>query len=328
LYPSGQTGSAHVDCFDFDAHRWQPIADALSFGIGSKSAYDCRTGHVWVQGTVSTYGLSELDPAADHWTMRRPNDDDFRYSYGQTADIDPAARRMISAGENKVVVWNIADPTKVTRSYPALHGDVEILARPAPGMAYDFHAQTMVAWAGGTDVYTIQADDANAVVTRRPAAAVNQVTAGALAATPTGTFGRFRYVPSRNVFIIVNSIETNVFLYRHTAGPGAAVDCQSGVMPPPVMPPPAPESSGDAGVDASDTAEAGAPMDAGAQPGSNTGSNGCGCVVHDRGGQASAVELSLFAVFLAAARARRRCSRAMAGKGRRSPRAATAISRT
>jgi hypothetical protein len=114
--------------------------------------------------------------------MRLPDDEDFRYAYGYTADIDPGARRMVSVGQGKVVVWNIGDAAKVTRSFPAVRGDIEILGRPAPGLAYDFHARTMVAWAGGTDIFTVEADEANALVTREPAGPANRVTAAALAA--------------------------------------------------------------------------------------------------------------------------------------------------
>ena len=29
-----------------------------------------------------------------------------------------------------------------------------------------------------------------------------------------GTFGRFRYIPSKDRFILVNSVKQNVFIYR------------------------------------------------------------------------------------------------------------------
>jgi len=34
------------------------------------------------------------------------------------------------------------------------------------------------------------------------------------AAEDRGTFGRFRYVPSRDVFIVVNRTNENVYIYR------------------------------------------------------------------------------------------------------------------
>jgi hypothetical protein len=35
-----------------------------------------------------------------------------------------------------------------------------------------------------------------------------------------GTFGRWRYVPKYNVFVVVSSVTGSVYLYRHTAGTG------------------------------------------------------------------------------------------------------------
>ena len=32
--------------------------------------------------------------------------------------------------------------------------------------------------------------------------------------TTLGTYGRWRYVPSKNVFIVVTSVDKNVFVYR------------------------------------------------------------------------------------------------------------------
>src|SRR4029077_16870506 len=103
----------------------------------------------------------------------------------------------------------LTDPTQVKQADPALHGDVEILARQAPGLAYDFRAHGMGAWGGGTRVYSIEADEMNAVVTRRPPSAANTVPASALAAAANGTYGRWRYVPARNVFIVVNGIDSD-----------------------------------------------------------------------------------------------------------------------
>jgi hypothetical protein len=37
----------------------------------------------------------------------------------------------------------------------------------------------------------------------------------------SGTFGRWRYVPKYNVFVVVSSVTGNVYLYRHSAGMGS-----------------------------------------------------------------------------------------------------------
>jgi hypothetical protein len=40
---------------------------------------------------------------------------------------------------------------------------------------------------------------------------------------PNGTYGRFRYIPSKNVFIAVNRTSENVYFYRLTSGTGTPV---------------------------------------------------------------------------------------------------------
>ena len=38
--------------------------------------------------------------------------------------------------------------------------------------------------------------------------------------TSGGTYGRWRYVDAYNVFILVNSVDENVYFYKHTPGCG------------------------------------------------------------------------------------------------------------
>src|SRR5438093_5119875 len=51
--------------------------------------------------------------------------------------------------------------------------------------------------------------------TRHPPAPTNKVIPGP--ADQWGTFGRFRYVASKNVLILCNAVNQNVFIYRLTA---------------------------------------------------------------------------------------------------------------
>ena len=35
-----------------------------------------------------------------------------------------------------------------------------------------------------------------------------------------GTYGRWRYIPRVNAFILVNDVDENVYFYKHTGGCG------------------------------------------------------------------------------------------------------------
>ena len=58
--------------------------------------------------------------------------------------------------------------------------------------------------------------------TTSTAAAANTVTP--TGASTQGTFGRFRYSPSKNVFVVVNSVDQDVYVYRLTLGSGSNPD--------------------------------------------------------------------------------------------------------
>jgi len=73
----------------------------------------------------------------------------------------------------------------------------------------------MVGWVGGTKIITM---DTSYTCEEIEPSEENTVVPGA--PHPSGTFGRWRYVPKHNVFIMVNSTTGNVYLYRHSAGSG------------------------------------------------------------------------------------------------------------
>ncbi|MCI0667930.1 MAG: hypothetical protein L0Y43_07730, partial [Methylococcaceae bacterium] len=84
----------------------------------------------------------------------------------------------------------------------------------------------LVAWAGGTDVYTL--DTTTWVWTQVPLAASNTVIP--TAAQANGTYGRFRYIPSRNLYIAVNAVNQDVYFFKlsgalGTGGGGGSGSC-------------------------------------------------------------------------------------------------------
>jgi hypothetical protein len=89
-------------------------------------------------------------------------------------------------------------------------GDTEIERAYGPG--FDFHPASgmFVAWSGGTDVHVL--DPADWRWTRRAPSPENRVDPGPQLST--GTFGRFRYVPALDLFVVMNGVQRNVFVYR------------------------------------------------------------------------------------------------------------------
>ncbi len=217
FYLTGSTGTRNVDCFDFNTNRWEKRSVAPTNGIGANAVYDPVTKHVWLQGTGYDYFLAEWDPVKNKWTQRTDPDEYMRYDYGKTMTIDTKRHKLVAVGGGEVYVWNLNARGKISRMTLKTTGATEIIAAQAPGLAYDPVSDKIVAWNGGADVYTLDMD--TGVWTKYPPAPTNTVIP--TAAAKVGTFGRFRYIPSKNAFIVVNDVNQNVYFYKLSNGMGS-----------------------------------------------------------------------------------------------------------
>jgi hypothetical protein len=124
--------------------------------------------------------------------------------------VDPKRGLFFSLGNGDFLAYDIAGDRDVTQAWKTAGGD-SILAAYGPAMDYDAKSGKIVAWNGGSP-YALDLD--TKVWTKLSAAG----------APPKGgewgTYGRFRYLPEDNVFILVNSVDENVYFYKMTAGPG------------------------------------------------------------------------------------------------------------
>jgi hypothetical protein len=117
-----------------------------------------------------------------------------------------------TTGEGKLdfFAWDAAANKLAYDDWGTTGGD-ELAKANGPGADYDSAADTIVAWAGG-------APRALDLTTKAWS------TKSAVGAPPkpvdAGTYGRFRYIPRYNVFVLVNRWNENVYFYKHTAGCG------------------------------------------------------------------------------------------------------------
>ena len=202
LFPSGQTGTPHVMAFDFASHAWSRAADNPVTGY-STSATD-GDGNIWFVSSA-TYQLAKFDVRANTWTSEASA---ATQDYYRGAAVDTQRKHLvISTNGASLQVYDLgaagAPLTQVTST-----GAVTL--PQAPGLAYDADLDRFVAWNGGRDVSFL--DPVTWTWTTVTAT-------GDDPGTPThnGTYGRFRFSPSRKVFVSVTSTETNVFLYKPPA---------------------------------------------------------------------------------------------------------------
>jgi hypothetical protein len=208
LYPCCNY-TTETTVFDIDALTWDTTSYTPHPGFGSAfgaiAALDDATGHVW----FVPYGqirISEYNPFTDAWTVHAATET-LHYRNGA---IDPKRRKLVwFGGWGDTVSFDLTAPA-LPPVAQATSGNTEIENVSWPGVVYDPLRDVLVAWGSGPDVYTLDVD--TWVWTRVAAAPDNTVVP--TAPNVNGTNGRFRYVPSRDVFILVNNVDQNVFFYR------------------------------------------------------------------------------------------------------------------
>lgn len=213
-YPSGQSSSPVAVCYSPVTGQWSRMADKPT-GVGGRgqTALDAA-GHLWTvaaeQGKIAEY-----DPDTNAWKSYGLNN----YDAGGGTDIDRKRNHLYvmfpkTDGSYAMRRWNIGLPTSLTASPTyteiATTGTAPIGLGSRPGFAYVDGRDQFFAWGGGRDVYAFN-----------PATA----TWSLLSATGDdpgiqqkwGTYGRFRYSPTRGVFVLVNDVGQNVYLYKPPA---------------------------------------------------------------------------------------------------------------
>jgi hypothetical protein len=213
LYPEGSTHAANVDCFDFQTSRWKRLPDAVTYGIGTLSAYDPVTGYVWVHGAGRDGFLAAFDVQNHKWLRHGTPGADAWVSYEMTAEIDPRRRLFVAVGGGHVYVKNIDASSSGAFREVETTGAADVVKARSPGLVYHPRIDRIVAWAGGPNLYTLDLD--RLTWTMHPPAPSNLTVAPSI--TEAGIFGRFRYVPSKDVFVVTTEVNRNVFLYRLAA---------------------------------------------------------------------------------------------------------------
>jgi len=177
------------------------------------SAYDPVTGHEFMH----TRGghIWEWDPPADKWKQLARG---ISGRYGTVGALDPIGRRYLAIGKGLGAIpkdfygADISGREKPKRQTIIPKGPNDILKTPHPGLDYDPVLDKLVGWGGGANLFTLDLEKME--WKKVEPAATNKVTP--TAALRQGTYGRFRYIPSLNAYIVVNSVDQNVYIGRLT----------------------------------------------------------------------------------------------------------------
>lgn len=209
--PPGSCGANKVWTFDLATKTWHnmnPSGTGPSTQCEDNCAYDPVGKRVWYFSSSGNAGLYSYDYDRNTWTQ---HNSDGRYNY--TCEVDPKRGLLVSVGHGTVTVYDIRNANYTGQAWTTTGGDA-FISKGAVGLAYDPVSDRIVGWHGGS-VYALNMDTK-----------VWTAYTAANAPTPNsnGTFGRWRYAPIANAFIIPNRIGDNVYFYKLTAGNGSGLE--------------------------------------------------------------------------------------------------------
>lgn len=213
VWPSGGL-DRNTWALELASKQWHKLERAPVVSSNGYAAWDAFNKRIVYRGGKS---LLLFNPKTGKWNNlgRRKNFWDDR-----SVAIDAKRGEYVVIGHGEM--WSMSLDGGFVEGRVQSQGATEILKRRAPGFQYVKALDRFVAWSGGTEVFSFQPGfkQGSGEWFRHSPAPGNQADPGA--AAKRGTYGRFQYVPKYNVFVVVNSVDKNVFFYKLDVAAGKA----------------------------------------------------------------------------------------------------------
>ncbi len=227
-------GVGGVDFYDFtiDGFTGEPWSRGMTapsnvYAIAGLCIKHPTRDEVWYHDNGSNSArLQRYQLTTGQWTTHAVFDLGGSYA---TPAIDPVRNLLVVVGaainglDNVTLAWDLSNPN-AQPFQPTSMNAPGILSDPAPGFAYDPVGDRFLAWSGGTSVYalTVPANPRTGTWLWQSLEidAGNTVVPTGIAGVPgpngypTGTYGRFRYVPSAHGLVVVNATNENVYFFK------------------------------------------------------------------------------------------------------------------
>ena len=204
--------------------------------FGDVADYDPNSGLVFISDTAAIFTYNDQ---TNTYTRISPVGD-FVTSIYLSGAIDPTRKLFVLVGAcpggtcglgSGVFVADISNPTSTTQqNWTAatmadptcaefLRGGVNPISASNPGVTFDSVASDFVGWPNqGNSIYILTPDPANRRLTCQKQTFTggppNSAHTPAGANSSTGTFGRFRYFPGLDVFVLVNDWDIPAYVLR------------------------------------------------------------------------------------------------------------------
>ncbi len=203
-------GDRRTWLYSFGAGKWQRLASAPQSYFDNLAALDARRQRIIHYPNKNLYAY---DIGKDSWSRVAAGP---RMWTDRSVAVDTRRQRYMVLGRKALFAFDLARPQ--SRQRIKTRGARAIESRRAPGFAYDAAHDRLVAWAGGGRVYSY---DIDARTWYRHDPADPQADKPGKA-QQRGTYGRFRYVPAFDLFVLVNAADDDVFVYRLDPATGRA----------------------------------------------------------------------------------------------------------
>ena len=219
-WPSAQSESHVVHCFNFQTGLWSRAADRpVNVGAGRGNTAVDAQGNMWTMAggggylgkynttnnTWSSYGYVNYESIGGTDIDRKRN---YIYTIQHVYGAPDSTHYNLRRWDLNDV--NSLNASKTYTDFPTT-GDIPTVGDIGgePGFVYADAYDTFFAWGGGRNVYSL---DPVAKVWKRLTATGDDPGAQQL----NGTYGRFRYSATYGVFILVNSTTSDVYIYKPT----------------------------------------------------------------------------------------------------------------
>jgi hypothetical protein len=200
--------------FSFANMTWErrnPSGPIPRADPGVVSAYDATSGRVFLHDSSYFYSYNFSNDRYERLSGHNNID------YHMTAVIDPVRRKFVVVGAGQVYTYDLGRRNMFfDRQTLATKGGDPIVNSVYPGLAYDPTSDRILAWNGGDTVYSLNLDSKTWTAMTYPG--------GPGEAPRNGTFKRWSYSHTSGVFVLVNRMNQNTYLFRPAQGsasPGA-----------------------------------------------------------------------------------------------------------
>jgi hypothetical protein len=193
--------------FNFANMTWQkmnPSGPIPDVNPGVVAAYDPNTGKIFLHDNLNLFSYDFFTNS-----YKQLSNNGSGIDYHLTGVIDPVRKKFVAIGNGQQWIYDISTNSSYTKQALNAAGGSALVNTLSPGLDYDPVSGKIVGWSGGNNVYLLDLGTNTWTV-------VSNFTngPGALTYGGTGTFGRWRYSPTSNLFVVVNGISKNAYTFR------------------------------------------------------------------------------------------------------------------